>query len=111
MMMPVLMPMGRTARVPDRLQFEAGDAGGDVQAGLALHADRLQRVGILRSADQKITAAADTHGSIGAEAAIRAGEIAAPDPAVRRIHRPGKLGLLGDADIQAEAADGSVARQ
>ena len=45
MMMPAMMPMGRTgAWVPDRLQFKSGDARGNVQAGLALHADRLQRV-------------------------------------------------------------------
>ena len=30
----------------DRLQLEAGNAGGDVQSGLALHAERLQRVGV-----------------------------------------------------------------
>ena len=61
MTMPAMVPMvpiGPATREPDRLQFEAGDTGGDVQPGLALHADRLQRVGILRSAEQKIAAAA-----------------------------------------------------
>ena len=91
---------------PDRLQLEIGDAGRDVQSGLALHADRLQRVGIRRAADQEIAAAADADRRIGADAAIIAGEFAAPDPAGRRIHRPGKLGLLGEAEIDAEAANG-----
>jgi hypothetical protein len=62
----------------DRLQFEAGDAGGDVQPGLALHAERLQRVGIGRTAHQEVAAAADADRCIGADAAIAAGEFAAP---------------------------------
>ena len=45
---------------PNRLQVDIRYAGRDVQAGLALQADRLQRVGILRTADQEIAAAADT---------------------------------------------------
>ena len=36
----------------DRLQFKAGYAGGDVQAGLALHAERLQRIGVGGTADE-----------------------------------------------------------
>src|SRR6202048_229284 len=114
MTMPAMGPMlpnGPAAREPDLLQFEAGDAGGDVQPGLALHADRLQRVGFLRPANKKMPPPADTHGSIGADAAITAGELAASDPAGRRIHRPGKLGLLGDANIQAEAAHGGGGRR
>src|ERR1700716_1211204 len=113
MTMPAMGPMvpnGSAAREPDLLQFEAGDAGGDVQAGLALHADRLQGVGILRPAEQKVTAPPDADRCIGADAAITAGEFAASDPAGRRIHRPGKLGLLGDTDIQAEAAHGGGVR-
>jgi hypothetical protein len=38
MMMPAMapvVPMRPATREPDRLQFEAGDTGGDVQAGLA----------------------------------------------------------------------------
>jgi hypothetical protein len=73
-------------REPNRPQFEAGDTGGDVQPGLALHAERLQRVGILRPADQKIAAATDTDRGVGADATIIAGEIAASDPDGRRIH-------------------------
>jgi hypothetical protein len=47
MMMPVMVMPAITDL--DRLQFDTGNAGRDVQPGLALHADRLQRVGILRT--------------------------------------------------------------
>jgi hypothetical protein len=39
---------------PNRLQFDIRYSGRDVQAGLALQADRLQCVGILRTSDQEI---------------------------------------------------------
>ena len=52
---------------------------GDVQSGLALHAERLQRIGILRTADEEIAAEADADRGIGADAAIIAGKIAAAD--------------------------------
>ena len=91
---------------PDRLQLDIGYPGRDVQSGLALHADGLQRIGIRRAADQKIAAAADADGSVGADATVVAREIAASKPARRRIHRPGKSGLIGEAEIHAVAADG-----
>src|SRR5450432_4405995 len=102
MVMSERTAMGET----DRLQFDIGNAGGDVQAGLALHADGLQRVGILRTADQKIAAAADPDRRVGADATVIARQIATSHPAGRRIDRPGKFGLLGEADIQTIAADG-----
>jgi len=37
---------------------------------------------------------------------VIAGKIAVSNPAGRCIHRPGKPGLIGEADIQAVAADG-----
>src|SRR6185437_6515848 len=101
---PVVMAPVRTGS--HRLEVETGDAGRDVQSGLALHADRLQRVGIGRTADQEIAAAADADRGIGADAAIAAGEFAAPKPAGRRIHRPRNLGLFGDAEIKTDAANG-----
>src|ERR1700681_3318258 len=58
MVMPVMVVSAAAAEL-NRLQLEAGDAGGDVQSGLPLHADRLQRVGIGRGADQENNAAAD----------------------------------------------------
>src|ERR1700681_3774015 len=51
--MAAMMVMPAAAPEPVRLQLDAGNAGCDVQSGLALHADRLQRVGIRRAADQK----------------------------------------------------------
>ena len=78
----LVMPGSTAAPEPDRLQLDIGDAGRDVQAGLALHADRLQRVGILRTTDQEIAAEADADRGIGADAAIIAGEVAAAHPAV-----------------------------
>jgi hypothetical protein len=62
----------------DRLQLEAGDTGGDIQAGLSLQADRLERVGVGGTANQEVAAAADADRCIGADAAIAAGEFAAP---------------------------------
>ena len=53
----------------DRLELKAGDAGCDVKAGLALHADRLQCIGIRRAADQEIAATADADRCSGANAA------------------------------------------
>ena len=87
----------------DRLQFEAGDAGSDVQSGLALHAERLQRVGVGGTADEEIAAAADADRRVGADAAIAAGEFAAPEPGIRCIDSPGQLGLRGDAEVETDA--------
>src|SRR5204862_4514826 len=90
----------------ERLQLEAGDTGGDVEAGLALQADRLQRVGVGGTAYQEVAAAADADRSVGADAAIAAGEFAAPEPTGRRIHGPGQPGLICEAEIDAVAAHG-----
>ena len=93
------MPAMREA---DRLELNAGDAGRDIQSGLALHADRLQRVGIGRTADQEIAAAADADRRIGADAAVGPCKFAASEPDVRRIDGPFESGLLGDAEIDAD---------
>ena len=87
----------------DRLQLEACDAGRDVQPGLALHAERLQRVGVGGTANQEVAAAADADRGNGADAAIAAGEFAAPEPGVRRTDGPSQLGLLGDAELSTDA--------
>ena len=91
---------------PVRLQLDVGDSGRDVQPGLALQADGLQRVSILRTANQEVAAAADFDRGIGADAAIVAGKLAASDPAHRRVDRPGESGLIGEAEVDAVAADG-----
>src|SRR5258708_2293025 len=75
--MAAMMVLRAATPEPVRLQLEAGDAGCDVQPGLALHADRLQRVGMRRPADQKVAAETDADRSVGADTAIAAGEFAA----------------------------------
>src|SRR5256885_3874592 len=105
--MPAMVAPARTVAI-ERLQLEASDAGGDVQPGLALQADRLQRVGVGGTTDQEIAAAADPDRRIGADAAVIAGELAAADPAVRRIHGPGQPGLIGEAEIAAVAVHGGA---
>ena len=82
---PVRVPARTATCELDRLQFDIGDAGSDIQPGLALHADRLQRIGILRPADQKVAAAADPDRCVGADATVIAREIAASNPAGRCI--------------------------
>src|SRR5712672_1652035 len=101
MAMPADMPARTAMGEPDRLQLDIGYPGRDVQSGLALHADGLQRIGIRRAADQKIPAETDADGSVGTDATVVAREIAASKPARRRIHRPGKSGLIGEAEILA----------
>src|SRR5260370_15429017 len=107
MAMPVvIMPARAVMREPDRLQFDIGYTGRDVQPGLALHADRLQRVGVRRTADQKIAAETDADRCIGADATVVAREFAASNPLRRCIHRPGEIGLASDTEIHPETADG-----
>jgi hypothetical protein len=100
-----MMPAAAVAEA-DGLELEAGDTGGDVQPGLALHADRLQRIGVARSADQEIAAAADTDRCIGADAAVSAGKATEAEPRGRRGDGPGELRLLGDADVDADTPHG-----
>src|SRR5260221_14064388 len=102
--MAVIVPARSVAA--ERLQLDPGDPGGTIEPGLALHAERLKRVRVRRPADQEIAAATDADRRVGAEATVIAGEIAAADAAVRRIHRPGQLSLRGDAEIEAIAAHG-----
>src|SRR5260370_19736325 len=102
---PVIKTGGTAPSKPHRRQFDIGDPGRDVQPGLALHADWLQREGIRRPADQEVAAETDTDRGVGADAAVIAREIAAPDPCVRRIHRPGQSGLVGDTEINSIAAN------
>src|SRR4051812_47623104 len=70
--MAVMTMAGVMAAAPvrHRGQFEIGNPRRDVEPGLALHADRLQRVGIGRTTDQKIAAATDTDRRVGADAAV-----------------------------------------
>src|ERR1700753_3714871 len=103
MMMEAMVPVMHADIGP--LGVETGNAARAVQAGLALHADRLQRIGVARTADQEVAATADAERGIGTDATIAAGERAVADRTDRCIHRPGELGALGDAEIEAETAN------
>src|ERR1700761_3920332 len=104
MVMEVMVPPAATDC--RRLEIETGDAGRNVETGLALNADRLQRISIGRSTDQEVAAATDADRGVGANAAVATGQRTITDRADRRVHRPGELGALGDAEIEAEAANG-----
>src|ERR1700694_5776674 len=97
----VVMPAMSAMREPHRLQLDIGYPSRDVQPGLALHADGLQRIGIRWTADKKIAAETDADGSVSADATIVAREIPASNLPRRRIHRPGKPGLIGEAEVHA----------
>src|SRR5581483_5190801 len=103
--MATMMPVAAVAEA-NRLELEPGDAGRDIQSGLALHADRLQRIGIARAADQEVAAAADADRRIGADTAIAAGELAIGEPRGRRTDGPGDARLRGDAEIEPETPHG-----
>ena len=90
-------------------QLDVGDAGRDIQTGLALQADRLQRDRRLPDRRPAIAADADADRGIGADAAV----------AARQVHRvraarsgaltaQAKSGLLGEAEIEAEPADVAI---
>ena len=89
----------------DGFKLEADDAAGYVHAGLALQAERLKREGILRTAPQQVAAAAEEERGVAAHTAVAAGEIARANAPGWRMHGPRKAGVLGDAQIDAEAAD------
>src|ERR1700742_86521 len=99
------MPAAAMAEA-DRLELDAGNARRDIQSGLALHADRLQRIGVARTADQEVTAAADADRRIGADPAIGAGEFAEAEPRGWCANGPDELRLGGDAEIDADAPHG-----
>src|ERR1700730_10872864 len=102
--MPRMVPVMPAMREADRLKLNAGNASRDIQSSLALHADRLQRVGIGRPTTQKAAAAADADRRIATDAAIGPCEFAASEPGVRRVDGPFESGLLGDAEIDADPA-------
>src|SRR6478752_8101558 len=89
-----------------RAQFQALEAGGDVEADLALHAERLQRDRIVGAADQHIAAEADTDRGAALRTGVGAGEVARSEPVYRREHTPGECRFLGDAEVEADLANG-----
>ncbi len=67
--------------------------------------ERLQRDGIRRTTDQNIGAAADADSGVRARAGKGASQIARSDAVGRREHAPRHRDIIGDADIETEAAD------
>src|SRR5882757_343191 len=92
--------------LPPRPQFQAFQSGRDADADLALHAERLQRDRIVRSADQRVAADADAERRAALRTGVVAGKVARPKPRHRRKHAPGQHRLLGDAEIESDLADG-----
>ena len=104
--MVVIATVIASRRQLHRFEFERGHPGGDIQSGLPLHADWLQRVGIRGTAEQEVAAEAQPDRRIGADATKIASEFAAPDLRDRRIDCPSQPGLACNAEIQSEASDG-----
>src|SRR5262245_4497510 len=71
-----------------RAQLQSGDAGGDVEALLRLHAERLEDDVLVGAADERVGADAETHGGLGADAAVGAVERARWQAGGRREHGP-----------------------
>src|SRR4051812_1562938 len=88
-----------------RAEFQALEAGGDVEADLALHAERLERDRIVGAADQHVAAETDTDRGAALRTGVVAGEVARAEPVHRREHAPRQSRLLCDADIQTDLAD------
>jgi hypothetical protein len=89
----------------NRLQCETDDAAGHVETGLALQTDRLEREGVGRASDEKVAAAADTDGSIAADAAVIAAQLARSDAGNRCRNAPAEFCLLGSTQFNAIATD------
>ncbi len=99
-----------TARQVGRAQADVDDAGNGGKTGLALEAERLQRIGIGGTTHQEVCTDADTDGRIGAEAAVLAGERARSDAVGRGVDGPGEAGLLGDAEVETVAMNAGDVR-
>ena len=69
-------------------QLKSRHRGNDIEAGLALQAQRLQSERIVKSADQPVGAAADAHGRTGRGANITAVQCALPDTGGQREDGP-----------------------
>src|SRR6266849_6872775 len=110
----MMVMRGRSSpEVPHRAggaQLEAGNAHRDIESGLSLEAQRLQREGILRAAHQRIGVAADHDRGAGSKPAVVAGKIAGADPARGREHRPTQCRLLREADIEADPPHQPIVR-
>src|SRR5579871_259545 len=86
-------------------QFQLFEAGRDIQADLSLHAQRLQRDGVVGTAVEPVGADPDTCRRTALRAAVTAGEVTGPKPSDRSEHPPCQRGLFGDAEIDTDLLD------
>jgi len=103
---PCVLVAGGGGRIsPARIvQTEAGYARRDIEALLALDAERLQRNRLLEAADKHIGAKAHTDRGFGRSSAIGTSKRAWPGLAAGE-DRPGHIALTGEADVDAKTAD------
>src|SRR5262249_18891271 len=83
-------------------QFERCDADRQIEPGLTLQAQRLQRNRAVRSADQHIGIAAGTDRGARGDPTVIPGEVARTNIARRREHRPTQHRSLGHAQVEAD---------
>src|ERR1700687_6144205 len=96
----------KMASLPSWAQFQAFQPGRNAEADLALHAERLRCDRIVRSADQHVAAGSDPDRRAALRTGIITGEIARPEPRHRCKNAPCERRFLGDAEIEADLADG-----
>jgi hypothetical protein len=96
---------GRLPNLAPVTQRHRGDAGGDIETGIALDADRLQRDRAVGAADQNIGADPDADRGAAGGADIIAGERTRPQAGGRREHCPDDHGALRVAYVDAEFRD------
>ena len=97
---------GPEQRPTVRRASSCGDAGGDVEADLALDAERLEGEGAVGAADQDVGAEAETDRGFRRDAAVGAGERADREALDARRSTAQTITVrAGDADVEAELAD------
>src|SRR5450432_4134866 len=97
-----LAPPHSPRRAPLAGQLKSGYAGLNAPARLALHAHRLQRDRVVRSADKDVGTEAEAERGAGRYAAVAAAQVSAADSAGRRINTPFKRRRLKNADVHAD---------
>jgi len=102
----VVMAMMGAVAIRHWAQGYIDNASGCGKAGLPLQAERLQRERVLRAANEEVGTDTDADRRIGTNATVAPGQGAAANTMARRMNRPGKAGLLGDANVEANAMNG-----
>src|SRR6185437_7244275 len=101
-------PRGRFTRAVISFRMteaDRADAGRDVQAAVAGHAERLQREGLIEAADERVRAQAYADRCASGGADIVAVKRAGADVGTRRDDFPDQDATLGITDIDTELGD------